>query len=225
MADSVADRVSDLRLDTEVVGIHLRERWVEISNGDRLPWDRMVATLALPFLVDRVVDSLPEDAATARRALRWVNVCNVALGVRGPAPRPEHWFYFPEPEYPFYRVGFPSNHGKLAPEGCHTVSIEVSLDPGMPITEDLAATAEAALTDIGLLQPELIEQRLVTVLNPAYVVFDHQRKHAVALLRRYFSDHGVFLAGRWAEWKYSAMEDAILDGIAVTRRLTAPDKG
>ena len=41
----------------------------------------------------------------------------------------EHWRYFPDPAVPYYRVGFPSNHGRLAPEGCHTVSVEVSLEP------------------------------------------------------------------------------------------------
>lgn len=225
LADAVADKVSNLRLDTEVVAINLQEQWVETSAGERLPWDRLVATLALPFLVDRVVGPIPDEVVTARRALRWVNVFNLALGVRGPAARPEHWFYFPEEEFPFYRVGFPSNHGRLAPEDCHTISIEVSLNPEEAIAEDIAETAEAALARIGLLRPEMIDRRLVTVLKPAYVVFDHQRKHAVACLRRFFSGHGVSLAGRWAEWKYSAMEDAVLDGMAVARRLTASAKG
>jgi len=218
LADAVAEKVSNLRLETEVVAVNLDERWVEMANGDRLPWDRMVATLALPFLVDCVVGPVPEDVAAARRILRWVKVINVALGVRGPAPQAEHWFYFPEPEFPFYRVGFPSNHGRLAPDGHHTVSIEVSLDPGAAVPENLAEEAEASLTRIGLLKPENIEKRLVTVINPAYVVFDHERKAAVSCLRRFFSGHGVHLAGRWAEWKYSAMEDAILDGMAAARR-------
>ena len=44
-------------------------------------------------------------------------------------------------------------------------------------------------------------------------------KAAVAALRDYLRSHGVIISGRWAEWKYSAMEDAILDGMAVARRL------
>lgn len=218
LADAVAEKVADLRLQTELVAVNLKERWVETADGERLPWGRMVATMALPFLVDRIIGPLPENVTAARRNLRWVKVINVALGVRGPAPRAEHWFYFPEPEFPFYRVGFPSNHGRLAPEGHHTVSIEVSLDPGAPVPDDLVEEAEAALMRIGLLRRENVEERLVTVVNPAYVVFDHERKLAVGCLRRYFSDHGVRLSGRWAEWKYSAMEDAILDGMAAARR-------
>ena len=56
-------------------------------------------------------------------------------------------------------------------------------------------------------------------LDPAYVVFDHHRKASVSALRRFLTVHGVLVAGRWAEWKYSAMEDAILDGFSVARRL------
>ena len=61
----------------------------------------------------------------------------------------------------------------------------------------------------------------MTVLDPAYVVFDHPRREAVATLRGYLRGSGVTLAGRWAEWKYSAMEDAILDGMSAARRLAA----
>ena len=148
---------------------------------------------------------------------------NIALGVDGPAPRDEHWVYTPDEGLPFYRVGFPSNHGRLAPDGCHTVSIEISLDPEGGDVESVAAEAEAALAARGWLDPGAVRVRQLTMVDPAYVVFDHARREAVATLRRYLSDHGVLVAGRWAEWKYSAMEDAILDGMAVARRLAGRD--
>ena len=57
------------------------------------------------------------------------------------------------------------------------------------------------------------------MVDPAYVVFDRGRRTAVSTLRAWLSLHGVRLCGRWAEWKYSAMEDAILDGMAIARRV------
>ena len=170
-----------------------------------------------------VQDPLPDEVVSARAALRWVRVLNVALGVEGPAPSPEHWLYFPDPELPFYRVGFPSNHGRLAPEGCHTVSLEVSLVPGVGDVPALAEAAERSLEEVGLLDLQAVRVRHLTVVDPAYVVFDHHRRRAVATLRRYLSEHSVMLAGRWAEWKYSAMEDAILDGMTVARRLASQE--
>jgi protoporphyrinogen oxidase len=219
LPNGVADRTASLRLGSEVVKVHLGERWVELADGERVEWNKLLATISLPALIDCLVDDLPDEVANARKALRWVRVLNLALGIEGPPPSDQHWLYFPDRELPFYRVGFPSNHGALAPEGCHTVSLEVSLDPGEGDVEALAAAAQSALARVGLLDEAAIRVRRVTVLDPAYVVFDHPRKEAVALLRTFLRKRGVTLAGRWAEWKYSAMEDAVLDGMSAARRL------
>ena len=215
----MADRVPELRLDAEVVRLNLSERWLELAGGERLAYDTLISTIGLPALMDMVLDDLPAEVAEARRALRWVRVLNIALGVRGEAPVAEHWRYFPDPEVSFYRVGFPSNHGRLAPDGCHTVSVEVSLDPETGSVKAVATEAEAALVRAGLLDPEAVEERQLTMVDPAYVVFDHERRQAVSALRGWLGSHDVRLSGRWAEWKYSAMEDAILDGMTAARRV------
>jgi protoporphyrinogen oxidase len=222
--DAVAERVPELRLGVAATAVHLGEGWVEVSPGDRLPFDRLVATLPLPALIDLLVDPLPEPVVAARRALRWVRVLNLALGVDGAAPSEEHWLYYPDPELPFYRVGFPSNHGSLAPDGCHTVSVEVSLDAVGCDVEGTASDAEAALTSLGMLDPSRVRVRVMTVMDPAYVVFDHHRRRAVSELRGYLTERGVRIAGRWAEWKYSAMEDAILDGMSMARRIVKSEE-
>jgi protoporphyrinogen oxidase len=219
LPNALAERLETLRLGHEVARVHLGEGWVELAGGERIEWRRLLSTISLPALVDRVVDKLPEDVVSARRALRWVRVLNLALGVEGEAPSDQHWLYFPDEQLPFYRVGFPSNHGELAPEGCHTVSLEVSLVPGEGDVASLAEKAQRAVTEIGLLDENALRVRRVTVLDPAYVVFDHPRRDAVATLRAFLRERGVMLAGRWAEWKYSAMEDAVLDGMRAARRL------
>ncbi len=219
LPDRVADRVPDLRTDAEVVRLHLGERWLELASGERLAFSTAVATIGLPALLDIVLDEIPEEVVQARKALRWVRVLNIALGVRGPAPVAEHWRYFPDASVPYYRVGFPSNHGRLAPDGCHTVSVEISFDPATGDVDAVAAEAEEALVRGGLVDPEAVEVRRLTMVDPAYVVFDHDRRQAVSALRGWLGSHDIRLSGRWAEWKYSAMEDAILDGMAAARRL------
>jgi len=219
LPDAVAERVSSLQLEREVMRVHLGERWLEVADGQRVGWRHLLSTISLPALMDRVVDELPQEVADARRSLRWVRVLNLALGAAGEAPTREHWLYFPDPALPFYRVGFPSNHGELAPEGHHTVSVELSLDPDAGDVNQLAEAAERALVDARLLDPGAVRVRRVTVVDPAYVVFDHSRRGAVATLRGFLRERGVMLAGRWAEWKYSAMEDAILDGMRAARNL------
>ena len=52
---------------------------------------------------------------------------------------------------------------------------------------------------------------------------DLARRDAVSTLRRFLGQRGVIIAGRWAEWKYSAMEDAILDGMSAARRVAGSE--
>jgi protoporphyrinogen oxidase len=219
LADTLAAAVPDLRLDSDVSAIHLAERAVGLANGRALGWDTLVATLPLTQLA-AITEDLPSQAREAAQRLRAVAVVSLNLGVRGRAPRREHWLYVPEERFPFYRVGFPSNHGSVAPEGFHTVSVEVSLDAGEPAPAGLASDCIAGLQELGLLgDAAAIEVVREARIDPAYVIFDAARAEAVATLRQALRPYGVVLAGRWAEWKYSTMEDALWDGATVARRL------
>jgi len=219
LADALAEGADDLRLDTPVRALRLRERELELGDGSRINWTTLIATLPLTHLAEMALD-LGDEGRRAAAALRAVAVTNLNLGVAGRAPRREHWLYVPEPRYPFYRVGFPSNHGDLAPPNHHTISVEVSVPAGQPTESDLQERCLDGLEELGLLRDRgSIVVTDVARIDPAYVVFDTRRRRAVAALRELFREHGVLLCGRWAEWKYSTMEDALLDGASAARRV------
>jgi protoporphyrinogen oxidase len=219
LADALAARCPGLRLDARVRRVNLARREVELDGGERVGWDALVATVALTHLA-AMTEDLPEELRAQAAKLRAVAVVNLNLAVRGRAPRREHWLYVPEERFPFYRVGIPSNHGNVAPEGHHTLSVEVSVPADHPTPPGLAERCLDGLEELGLLRRR--EEVVVVApvrLDPAYVVFDRPRPAAVAALREFYRGAGVLLAGRWAEWKYSTMEDALWDGATVARRL------
>jgi protoporphyrinogen oxidase len=219
LAEALAAGAGEVRLGAEVVRLSLAERELELASGERLRWDALVATAPLSHLAAMAVD-LPAPARAAAAHLRAVAVINLNLGVRGAPPRREHWLYVPEERYPFYRVGIPSNHGDLAPPGCHTLSVECSVPAGAEPAAGLVERCLDGLAALGLLRDRgAIATTALARIDPAYVVFDRARPAAVAALRDAFRAAGVLLAGRWAEWKYSTMEDALWDGAAVARRL------
>ena len=221
LADALAAAGGPLRLGTTVRAVHLGERELVLDSGETVRWDALVATAPLPHLAALTLD-LPADLRSTAARLRAVGVVNLNLGVRGPAPRREHWLYVPEERFPFYRVGIPSNHGSLAPPGCHTLSVEVSVPTGAPVPVDLAERCLAGLSELGLLRDRSdIEVTEQIRLDPAYVIFDSARPASVAALRDHYRTCGVLLSGRWAEWKYSTMEDALWDGAAVARRVAS----
>ncbi len=221
IADALASGLPGLRLGCRVRALHLTERVLELDSGEVVPFRRLVATAALPSLVSLTAD-LDAQAREAGARLRAVDVVNFNLGVQGRAPRREHWLYVPEPQFPFYRVGLPSNHGRLAPQGCHTVSVEVSLATGAEPPPDLLERCLHGLEALGLLAERSQVITLAALrISPAYVVFDRQRGQALHTLTAAFASGGVTLAGRWAEWTYSAMEDALLAGNAAARSVTS----
>lgn len=221
LADALAEGIEDLRLDTPVRAVHLRERELELGDGSKLGWSTLIATLPLSQLAAITVD-LGDEGRKMAANLRAVGVVNLNLGVVGRAPRREHWLYVPEERYPFYRVGFPSNHGDLAPSGHHTVSVEVSVPAGQQVEPDLPEHCLNGLEELGLLRDRgsIVVSEVVRI-DPAYVVFDSRRRRTVAALRDLYRHHGVLLSGRWAEWKYSTMEDALWDGASAARRVAS----
>jgi len=220
LAEALAAGLGELRLGSEVTELSLRGRTLRLASGERIGWDRLVATAPLSHLA-RITRDLPEGARGAAASLRAVAVVNLNLGVRGAAPRREHWLYVPEPRYPFYRVGIPSNHGDVAPPGHHTLSVETSVPAGSCTPDDLADCCLAGLLDLGLLRRRRdVVTSLLARIDPAYVIFDRQRPVAVATLRDAYRAAGVILAGRWAEWKYSTMEDALWDGAGAAGRIS-----
>ena len=219
LADALTRRVAGVRLDSPVTAVSLGERALTLATGETLPWRTLVVTAPLPAFL-ALVEDLPATVRPVASQLRAVAVANLNLGVRGAAPRREHWLYVPEERFPFYRVGLPSNHGDVAPPGCHTLSVEVSLATGEGIPADLEARCLAGLVELGLLRGTGdIEVAAWASIDPAYVLFDRARPAALAAVRDALRPAGVVLAGRWAEWKYSTMEDALWDGATVARRL------
>lgn len=221
LADALAAAVPPVRLNCPMQSLDLGSRTAILADGTSLRWRRLLATLPLSHLAGMTLD-LPPELRQAAGRLRAAAVINLNLGVRGPAPRREHWLYIPEVRFPFYRVGLPSNHGSLGPPGHHTLSVEVSVPAGSPAPEGLREHCLAGLETLGLLgDRRTIATEVLARIDPAYVVYDRDRPAAVAALRDHYRAAGVLLAGRWAEWKYSTMEDALWDGAVAARKLTS----
>jgi protoporphyrinogen oxidase len=223
LAEALAERVGDdLRCGASVVSIDARERRVVLQGGEVLPFEAVVSTLPLPYLLQRVrgIDGCPGLGMTLAEmagALRWSAVIDLELGIDRPGVADgAHWIYFPDPELPFYRVGFPSNVARsLAPAGCSSLSVEFFHRPGTPLppTESLVAQTRAGLEATGVLRPaDRIVCAEAALLDPAYVLFDARRTPTVEAAMRRLNGAGIRSIGRFGAWTYSYMERALLDG-------------
>jgi len=222
LVQALADRVQPIRLNTAVRRVDVRRRRVLTSQGT-VAWERIISTLPLPSLVAMLADAPPRVLAAGKR-LRSNSVLVVNLGVKRAGLHPAHWLYFPEKEFIFYRVGFPSNYGQVAPPGCSALYAEVALPQGQGWSRrgQIAARVRRDLLAAGILRPD--DQVLVEhcqYIRHAYVIFDRDYAAARETIMAYLHKAGIESVGRWGGWEYSAMEDALLAGKAAAERILA----
>jgi protoporphyrinogen oxidase len=215
LPDAFAARVDGLRLGAEVRAIDAAARTVTLADGVVVAYELLVSTLPLDRLL-ACTTGLPAGLPRAGRRLRAVRVLNICLGVDRPRVSPAHWIYFPEPEYSFYRVGFPSNLSEaMAPPGASSLWAERSLLRDEPFDE--ADVVEQTIDDLrraGILRRgDRVVHRRVGVLDPAYVIYDRHRSRVLPGVLQTLNGLGIRSTGRFGAWEYNSMEGAMKAGI------------
>jgi len=150
--------------------------------------------------------------------LRATDVTWVAVGVRGPNLQPWHWVYTPEPEFQTYRIGSPSAvFPGTVPAGTSSFYVEYS---GRRSPESCASAAVADLVRARMIRgAEDVLFAEPRVIPHAYVLYDQAYGAARSTVMEFLAQAEVHPAGRYGNWEYSSMEDALLGGRAAAGRL------
>jgi protoporphyrinogen oxidase len=142
---------------------------------------------------------------------------NVAL--EGKLKQPDHWIYIPELKWPVYRIGSFSNAmPSMAPEGCSNLYVELSdrttpVDKLMPIIRKLLLEMDLIDADQKI---RYIQERRI---QNAYVIYDFHYVENRQVLHQWLNQQEIFSIGRYGDWNYSSMEDALIDGLNLVERL------
>lgn len=224
LPDSLAGRLEPGIVKTEcpVIAVDLREKVAQVRGVGQVRYERLVNTLPLNVFLD-LAAPLPAAVKVARKNLRWNTVWNLNVGIDRSAPTDKHWIYYPEKKFPFYRVGYSSNFSPyLAPEGHAALYLETARPGGARVDRDkLEAAMIKGLREAGLLRrSDEISAKVWMPVPVGYVVYDRARTPAVETIFRHFGTLGVESIGRYGGWKYSFMEETILDGKRCADRLT-----
>jgi UDP-galactopyranose mutase len=221
LPQSFVKHIRDLHLKKKAVEISLQHRTIRFDDDTVCSYDTLVSTIPLPHLLQSV-QGLPEEVRKAGKNLRYLSVYDVNLGIKRPDISDKHWIYFPEPEFPFYRVGFPMNYAPATiPKGCSSLYVEVSHLPGEKVPESqLMEEILEGLTQCGILRKndEILVSQVVDIPY-AYVIHDRDRQEALKTIFPYLESKRAYVAGRYGRWEYSSMEQAILNGRDVALRL------
>jgi protoporphyrinogen oxidase len=216
-------RGGELSVNTEPTAIDWKARRVVLSDGRTLGYSQLISSISLPGLVRLLAkgdSGAPDEVLAAAGRLRATTVTYVCVAARGKNRQPWHWIYLPEPEFKAYRIGAPSAvYAPLAPPDTATFSVEYSHHGEL----SLAQAEQYAVEDLVRSQmvhsaDDLLFTRAREIPH-AYVIYDDAYGPAKKEILQFLEHAGILLAGRYGQWEYSSMEDAILAGRACARRL------
>jgi UDP-galactopyranose mutase len=206
----------ELRLNSRVARVSLRNRRLTTTDGATVPFRYLVSTMPLPVFVRLLADEAPPGVRTAAEALRHVSVRCVNLGIGREKITEKHWIYYPE-DTVFHRIFVQGNASPYCnPKGGFGLTCEISYSPHKPLPCDGDALIQRCIADcrkVGIIREDDAVWAANQVDMPyAYVVYDHVRAANVAAIRSWLAEHDVGLAGRYSEWAYYNTHHAIHAG-------------
>lgn len=205
-----------------VQSVDLKNKRVTFTNGHSESYNTLISTIPLDILLK---NSKEADNTTLKRAaskLLCNSVLNFNLGINREQLSNKHWIYYPETKYPFYRIGFPHNFSDfMAPPGCSSLYGEFSYlnQPSSQVSSMLEQALASTKNLFSITDQEIISQKIIDI-KYAYVIYNAWRdKHVPVILKLLLDSYGVHSIGRYGAWKYSSMQEAVLDGKAVAEKV------
>lgn len=219
-------RIADIRLDHEVVGIDPKRRLLRFKTGNMASYDALVSSIPLPELVP-MIDGAPRDILKAASQLACTEAIIVNLGVDRPDLVDAHWSYFYDRDIFFTRLSTPhlqSPHN--VPPGCGSLQAECYYSPKYrPLDRRPEDCIEPVIADLKrsriLRENDRILFRHAMHIRYANVIFDLESTPATAAVHAYLDDIGIGYCGRYGDWAYIWTDQSFVSGENALQKVLA----
>jgi protoporphyrinogen oxidase len=209
--------LGNIKLEHELTSIDPRTRQLTFSNGLVTAYDSLVSSIPLPDLV-RMIQGAPAEVIEASRKLACSTCVLVNIGINRTDISNAHMTYFYDEDICFTRVSFPHMlSAKNAPPGTGNIQAEVYFSqkykPFTGKAEDWIDPVIGDLKKVGLVREEdQILCREAILLRYANVIFDLERKDALATVHSYLDEIGISYCGRYGDWGYMWTDESFISG-------------
>jgi protoporphyrinogen oxidase len=194
--------------------IDSKNKIVQFTNGHEEKYEQLITTMPLDRLLTNLQEPSSSHLARAANKLLCNKVVNFNLGIARPNLSEKHWIYYPEEKYPFYRIGFSNNFAEsMAPAGHSSLYGEFSYiqESEATVQRMLELSLKETKKVLGIAESEIVTEKIIYI-DHAYVIYDFWREKNLAKIHKKLNDTNIYSVGRYGEWKYSSMQEAVLDG-------------
>jgi len=208
----------------DVIKIDAKKKIIYFSDQSSESYQTLITTLPLNYLL-RIVQGLPSEITALAEKFIYNSVYCVGLGVKGKCPSDKHWLYFPEKNFPFYRVSYLSGYSpNMAPDkGYFSLLCETAFSPDSPLKIGAGDVVKAVIK--GGLMARYNEKDLVEIWEKtseyAYCVPFKGRDEVLEKIIPELEKRDIYSVGRFGLWKYEIgnTDHSVLQGKALAERL------
>lgn len=202
-----------VRLQCEVKSILLGKHEVVLKNGEIIKYDKLISTMPFPQLLDKTDIKYDKSIYTWNQVLCF----NLGFDKKG-VDTVNHWLYFPEKKYCFYRVGFYDNileqeRMSMYVELGFTKDDEINPHEWLgPVLRDLEVAGIKSNTQT------LVDFESI-IMDPAYVHINSRSIKDVEEKKAELAKYDVYSIGRYGSWTYCSIEDNIKESRDLSNHL------
>jgi len=202
--------------------IDMKNKIILFENGHFEKFDTLINTIPLNIFLKKLKEKSSTFLQTASKKLLCNSIVNFNLGVLNSDISDKHWIYFSEKKFPFYRIGFYHNFSNnVTPKGCGSIYGEIShINQSKKfLSQQLASSLNQTKKLFGISDCDILTEKIINIPH-AYVIYDFWREKHLPHIHKKLKKNSIYSIGRYGEWKYSSMQEAILDGKLIAETLT-----
>ena len=203
-------------LNCKVVEIDNEKKEALLSDGSKIYYEYLINTSPLNEFLTYFKGN-PYSELEKVLSYNKVLVFNLGFNKKSKYNK-EHWFYIPDKNINFYRIGFYDNildADKLS----MYIEIGYSKDEKVDVEKQLELTLEN-LRKIGVTDEDTkLEAYSSIIMDPAYVHISTESEEKVKQFMADGRENKIYSIGRYGGWTYCSMEDCMLEAKKLAEEL------
>jgi protoporphyrinogen oxidase len=200
----------NILINTSIIKIDKTKK-IAYTNKGEIKYDRIISSMPFPNLLDICELDYNKSIYNWNKVL----VFNLGFDKKGTDLK-NHWIYFPEKDYCFYRVGYYDN---ILLQNKMSLYVELGFKKEAEI--DIDKYFKLVLDDLKkakiILDHKLTDYHFI-VMDPAYVQINSKSVKDVLRLKSVLESFDIFSIGRYGSWKYCSIEDDIIEARSLFKK-------
>jgi|TARA_B110000503_G_scaffold142851_1_gene241264 protoporphyrinogen oxidase len=203
---------SKVFLGEKLISVDLINK-IATTNKREIKYDKLISSTPFPYLMN--LCSLDYD----KTIYSWnkVLVFNLGFNKKG-IDKTNHWVYFPEKKYSFYRIGYYDN---IFDDDRLSLYVELGFDKNeLVCQEDYLPIILADLKKANIITDHELISYANILMDPAYVHVNEDSENDKIKKMNYLESKHIYSIGRYGDWKYCSIEDNIIEAKDLAKKLS-----